>query len=137
MGGGRLTLLLDTHVLLWWLRDEPGLTPQQVQALDRAEAAGDALALSAISLWEIAKLADAARIQLTHSLDGFLEALEHHSRLRVLPLSARVALESTRLAPRFHRDPADQIIAATARVHGLRLVTADGRIRASGVVSVV
>lgn len=57
--------------------------------------------------------------------------------MRLLELTPRIALESTRLGSSFHTDPADQVIAATARVHGLKLVTADTRIRESRVVAVV
>jgi PIN domain nuclease of toxin-antitoxin system len=63
--------------------------------------------------------------------------LETHPQIELFALTPQIALESTRLGPKFHTDPADQIIAATARVHGLRLVTADHRIRKSGVVAVV
>jgi PIN domain nuclease of toxin-antitoxin system len=71
------------------------------------------------------------------SPDTFMDELDRSPRLAILPITPRVALESTRLGPAFHRDPADQLIAATARVHGLRLVTADERTRRSGVVAVV
>lgn len=137
MGIGPVTLLLDTHVLLWWILDAPGLAPAQVEAIERAEAAVRRLTISAISLWEIAKLVERGRLDLEISIDVLFEEIEDHPSVSVLPLTSRVALESTRLGPGFPRDPADQIIAATARVHGLRLVTADERIRRSAVVSVV
>jgi len=130
-------LLLDTHVLIWWLSDEEKLTASQVAALAASSEAGEPLGLASISLWEVAKLVELGRITLPVTVDDFLEGIEAHPGVRVLPLGARVALESTRLGPRFHRDPADQIIAATARTHGLLLVTADRRIRDAHVVSVV
>ena len=132
-----MNLLLDTHVLLWWLGEGRGLSEAQADALNRAEARGEVLGLSAITLWEIAKLIERGRIRLHVAVDDLLLNLETHRRLQILPLSARVALESTRLGSRFHADPADQLIVATARVHGLRLLTADQRIRDSGVVSIV
>ena len=67
------------------------------------------------------------------SVDVLLSEIENHPRFEVLPITARIALESTRLGPSFHRDPADQLIAAPCRVHGLTLLTADERIRASAV----
>ena len=70
-------------------------------------------------------------------MDQLFRDVETHPQIDLYPLTPRIALESTRLGPKFHADPADQIIAATARVHGLRLVTADHRIRTSGVVAVV
>ena len=61
---------------------------------------------------------------------------EEHPAVQPLPFDL-IALESTRLGPGFHRDPADQIIAATARVHGLRLLTSDQRIIQSKLVPVI
>ena len=132
-----MKLLLDTHILLWWLTGEGPLQPSQVAALETAEAHDEQLGIAAITLWEIAKLCEHGRIVLSTTPDALLEHIEAHTRITVLPLDGRIALESTRLGPRFHRDPADQLIAATARVHGLRLVTADQRIRTSGTVTVV
>ena len=137
MGSLEVTLLADTHVLLWWLADGQGLSRAQIEALERSDRAGDRVGIAAITLWEIAMLTARNRIRLTQSVDGFLDALEANPRLAVLPLSARAALESTRLGSDFHRDPADQLIVATARLHGLRVVTADRRIRNSNLVSVV
>ena len=137
MGSRALTLLLDTHVLLWWLLDRGDLSPRQVQTLAHEEASGAALAISAMTLWEIAKLVERGRVDLQQSPDAFMDELERSPRLAILPITPRIALESTRLGPAFHRDPADQLIVATARVHGLGLVTADERIRRSGVVALI
>jgi PIN domain nuclease of toxin-antitoxin system len=136
VGGVALTLLLDTHILLWWLVDGH-LSIAQAAALERAIGAGEPVAIAAITLWESAKLAERGRIKLTKTIDAVLEELEAHPSLEILPLTSRIALESTRLGPRMSSDPADQIIVATARVHGLRLVTADTHIRESGCVSIV
>lgn len=137
MGERPLKLLVDTHILLWRLTDDVSLSQEQANALDRAAASSEPVGLAAISLWEIAMLAARGRIELRGSPDALLEELENHPDWVILPLTSRIALESTRLGPSFHRDPADQIIAATARVHGFRLLTADDRVRASGVVSVL
>ncbi len=132
-----MTLLLDTHALLWWLADAGDLSQGQVQALEQAESRGEAIGIAAISLWEIAKLVERGRLRLAQSVDVVLTEIEEHRGLYVLPLTARIALESTRLGPRVPSDPADQLIVATARVHALRLVTADERIRRAGAVSVL
>jgi PIN domain nuclease of toxin-antitoxin system len=137
VGERALTLLLDTHVLLWWLLDGEGLSPSQIEALERSAVDGDLFGMSAMSLWEIAKLVERGRVELHQSPDAFMDDLDRNPQLTILPITPRIALESTRLGPTFHRDPADQLIAATARVHGLRLVTADERIRSSGAVAVV
>lgn len=131
-----MRLLLDTHILIWWQLDRPELTAKYRAILENAEAEQEKFCLSVISLWEIAKLESSKRIQVLGSIDTWLEELESHSLIEILPLNSRIILESTRLGDRFHKDPADQLIAATARCHGLKLVTADERIRSSGVVAI-
>lgn len=132
-----MSLLLDTHVLVWWLLGQSELSAAQVDALESAERIGEPLGLAAITLWELAKLFEKGRLQLRGSADSLLEELERDPRFAIIPLSARIALESTRLGPSFHRDPADQMIVATARVAGHQLVTSDDRIRRSGVVTTI
>ena len=130
-----MTLLADTHVVLWWWMDDPALPTVFADTLQTAAARSSVVGVSAITLWEIATLHARGRIRLTGAVDALLEDIERHPAVDVLPLTARVALDSQRLGPSFPRDPADRIIAATARCHGLRLMTADERIRDSGVVA--
>lgn len=137
MGRRSLTLLLDTHVLLWWLLDEDSLSRAQSEALERVEANGQGFGVSAITFWEIAKLVECHKLELQSSVDALFAELEANPLLRSLPLTPRIALESTRLGSGFPRDPADQLIVATARVHGLQLVTADTMIRRARVVPVI
>jgi PIN domain nuclease of toxin-antitoxin system len=132
-----LTLAFDTHTLVWWLTGHDRLTATQAAALERAEARGDRIGVPAICFWEIAKLIERGRLELDVAADEVFDDIEEHPTIRVLELSPRIALESTRLGPGFHGDPADQLIAATARVHGLKLVTSDERIRSSRVVGIV
>jgi PIN domain nuclease of toxin-antitoxin system len=132
-----VTLLLDTHALLWWM-DPPGrLSTEQQRVISDAQTDGEILAIAAVTLWEIAKLVASRRLSFAESIETLVLRFEHHPELRILPLDGRVAIESTQLGDAFPKDPADQLIAATARVHGLRLVTADEHIRRSGVVPVV
>jgi PIN domain nuclease of toxin-antitoxin system len=128
--------LLDTHVVIWWLMGDRKLSKEHTRLLERSERSGVPVGLSAMSLWEIAKLAERGRLELTQSVDDSLEQLEASEHFAILPLTARVAIESTRLGARFHSDPIDQVIAATARCHGLTLLTADERIIESGVVAI-
>jgi len=128
--------LLDTHVVIWWLTDDRKLSKAHAKLLEKSERSGTAVGLSAMSLWEIAKLVERGRLELTQSVDDSLEQLEASAFVTILPLTARVAIESTRLGARFHADPIDQVIAATARCHGLTLLTVDERIIESGVVAV-
>lgn len=128
--------LLDTHVLLFWYLDDRALAKRYRRLLAELERKGDTVALSAITLWELAKLAERGRIQLAQAIDESLEQVEGNPTLEVLPITGRIAAESTRLGADFPRDPADQLIAATARCHGLILLTQDERIRDSRVVAV-
>ncbi len=128
------TLLLDTHILLWWYLDDTHITPTIARKITEAERTGG-LGISAITLWEIAKLVQHERFQPEFSLDDWFAELEADPGVTIYPLSARAILESTRLGSKFHKDPADQIIVATARCYGIPLLTIDTQIRKSGLVS--
>jgi PIN domain nuclease of toxin-antitoxin system len=93
------------------------------------------MALSAISLLEIAVLAGQGKVRLKASLDEFFEDLQANPVFTVLPLTYEVALEAALLGNL--RDPADRAIVATARAHRLTLVTSDHRIIESKLVPVV
>lgn len=128
--------LLDTHILIWWCLDLQNLSQKYRDLLNESENVGEPFGLSIISLWEISKLVSSKKFLIHFSLDEWFCELEEHSKLAILPLSSHIILESTRLGTAFHKDPADQLIAATARCHGLRLLTADEKIIESGVVSI-
>jgi PIN domain nuclease of toxin-antitoxin system len=93
------------------------------------------VAISAISLLEIAVLASGGRTGLKVPLDEFFQDLNSKPFFRILPLTYEVALDVALLGAL--RDPADRAIAATARVHRLRLVTSDQRIIESKLVQVI
>lgn len=128
--------VLDTHILVWWRSDPSLLSRSQVRLLTEIETSHGDLVVSAISLWELAKLAKARRIASEGPSDLWLEEIEKHPMIRVEPLTARILATSVALE-NFHRDPADENIAATARCLGLPLITSDARIREwGGVVTV-
>jgi len=120
-------IILDTHVWIWWLNGSSSL-PKNYLAFIQAELP-NGLAVSAISCWEVAKLVELGRLNLTIPVDQWL-ALAVRPPVQLMPLSPEVAVESTQLPSLFHRDPADQIIVATARLLDCPLVTADANIRA-------
>lgn len=120
-------MLLDTHIWVWWVHDDPQLPVAYRSLLTTEEPNG--LSVSAISCWEVAMLAARGRLQLPlPSTEWLQQALTSHG-ISLLPLSPAIAVESAMLPGSFHRDPADQIIVATARVHDVPLVTLDARIR--------
>ncbi|HLK21020.1 MAG TPA: type II toxin-antitoxin system VapC family toxin [Bryobacteraceae bacterium] len=133
-----MRLLVDTHVLIWWLHDLPDRLDERQRGALRDAAKGKApLSLSAISLWETAMMVERRRVSIAKTLDQLLSQIEAHPLLAILPLTATIAAESVRLGEDFHKDPADRIIVATARCHGLTLVTADERIRKWGKVNII
>lgn len=128
-------LLLDTHILIRWLVDAKRLSRTQLRTLESAIQRGEPVALSAVSLLEIAVLASGEKPPFRVPLREFLQELNSNPVFRVLPLTTEVALDLASLV--ILRDPADRAIAATARVHRLRLVTSDQRIIESTLVQVV
>jgi PIN domain nuclease of toxin-antitoxin system len=128
-----MTHLLDTHVLLRWVLGDKGLSVDQARAISEASPS-QPLLLSDISLWEIATLVDLGRVRLTLPLGDWLEQATAPPLVRRCPISPAVATEVASLPRSFHRDPADRIIVATARVHGATLLTSDQKIVQAGVV---
>jgi Uncharacterized protein conserved in bacteria len=120
-------ILLDTHVWIWWVQDDPMPGGMRMTIQMRAL---DGLCVSAISCWEVSKLVELGRLQLSKDVDEWLDLALHPSGVSLIPLSPEIAAASTRLPGEFHRDPADQIIVATSRVKDLPLATCDEKIRA-------
>lgn len=131
-----MSLLLDTHILLWWYLDRPELPERYAKLLETAEQNNEDIHVSIMTLWEIAKLVHLGKIEISFSLDQWFQELAQEDGLQILPLSPTIILESNRLGENFHRDPSDQLIAATARCHGLRLMTVDQKIIQSKVVAI-
>lgn len=126
--------LLDTHVLVWWHTASTSLAAAHRRLIEREHARGSQVAVSGISLWEVAQLAKRGRLRAIQPARDWLQVMESDPRLEFLPISAAVAEQAASLGPPFPADPADRIIAATALVHGFTLLTEDDAIRASRVV---
>ena len=118
-------LILDTHTLLWMDRNDSALGPVARQHIESAWRAGS-VAVSAISFWEVAMLAERGRIELPKSADHW-RADWLQAGLVEIPVNGRIALLSCELSD-FHRDPADRFIVATAMVASGPLMTADQKI---------
>ena len=97
------------------------------EAIDEARKNGGGLAISGITLWELATLAGRGRIRLDVSVESFLGEVE--ARFTVLPITGRACVRALSLPAAYPKDPADRIVAATALVEGLPLLTADREIR--------
>jgi PIN domain nuclease of toxin-antitoxin system len=117
--------LIDTHIWIWWVSNPDRLQRSHREILNGPSVS---LALSVISCWELATLAEYGRIQLDRPVEQWISAALALPNLDLLPLTSEIAVASTQLPGPFHRDPADQIIVATARVHKIPLLTEDARI---------
>lgn len=123
-------ILADTHTLMWLTDDQDQLSSEALKVLTASRS--DGIAISSISLWEIAMLVKKRRVELAQPLRVYIRNIE--TAFVVLAINARVAERSMEFTPTYPRDPADRIIGATALVHGLTLVTRDEPIRHSGEV---
>ena len=128
-------ILLDTHVVVWLAFDQEQISKKARNAIDNARKNADGLAISDITLLELATLASKGRIRLDISLESFLQEVE--ARFIVLPISGRACARITGLPASYPKDPADRIIGATALVEGLHLLTADREIRRSRTVQTI
>ena len=116
-------IVLDTHIWVWWVDENPQLSERHTHLIQDNEQ--DGLGVSAVSCWEVAKLVELGRLQLECSIEEWMDQAIAYPGIELLPLTPQIAIESTKLPGNFHRDPADQIIVATARVHDLSLLTVD------------
>ena len=119
-------ILLDTHIWVWLVGQAPELTPRLRQLIQQHET--DGLGVSVISCWEIAKLVEKGRLKLQQPVGEWIAAALSHPHITLFSLTPEIAVESTQLPPSFHADPSDQLIVATARIHGIPLLTVDAKI---------
>ena len=123
-------IVLDTHVLIWWVNGNAQLSPRARKAIER-ELEGEAqVMVSAISAWEIAMLVAKGRLALTMDIDDWLTTVTSIEGVSFAAVDPYVAVQSVRLPGEFHPDPADRLIVALARHYSAPLVTADAKIHA-------
>ncbi len=120
-------ILLDTHIWIWWVHGDKRLSKDYVKLLQTHEKQG--LGISVMSCWEVAKLVEYQRLELPCSVNDWMSQSLAYPNIQLLNLTPEIAIESTQLPQPFHRDPADQIIVATARIYDCPLVTVDEKIR--------
>jgi PIN domain nuclease of toxin-antitoxin system len=126
-------ILLDTHVVLRWVGEPGKLSRDQRRAVEAAVARYETIAISAVSLLEIAGLEKSRRLRV--DVGEVFSFLQSSPIFQIVPVTFEIAIEIPRL--RALRDPADCAIVATALVHRLQLVTSDQRIIDSKLVGVV
>ena len=121
-------ILLDTHIWIWWVTQDARLPAAARELIVDHEA--DGLGVSIISCWEVAKKVEVGKLVLDRGTREWVAGALNHRGISLIGLTPDVVVESTRLPGPFHRDPADQMIVATARVLGIPLLTHDARILA-------
>lgn len=130
IGDEERALLLDTHVWVWYVENEAKRFSRRIEPLVEGAVHRGDVVVSAISVWEIAVLEAARRLELSVDIRAWVGRALAFPGVRLKTLSPSIAIESTRLPGPLHRDPADRILIATARLLGAALVTCDERILA-------
>ena len=128
-------ILLDTHVVIWLAFHPEKLSSHATSTVQNARDGHDGLAISAVTLYEIALLSKKGRIDLRTSVESFLDEIE--TQFIVKPITGRICTETTRLPDAYPKDPMDRLIGATAIAEGLALITADATIRKSKALATV
>jgi PIN domain nuclease of toxin-antitoxin system len=128
-------ILVDTHIVLWLALEPKQLSRDALKVLTESRQRLDGIAIADISLWEIAMAVSRGKVKLETPLSAFLRSVEE--TYRIFPMTGEIAERGMRFSQVYPRDPADRMIGATALVHGLKLVTRDEVIHASGEVPVI
>jgi PIN domain nuclease of toxin-antitoxin system len=133
VGVGSL-ILLDTHALVWAVTDSKKLSRSAASALRRARATGG-IAISAITIWEIASLLARGRVRAFGTLEASIQMFL--DGIAVRPVTPEICALGAQFPDDYSHDPADRIIGGTARAEGLTLITHDERIRKSPLIRTV
>ena len=127
-------ILLDTHVVVW-LAVEPAKLSKSAKGAIRSARTQGGLAVAAITLLELAWLAENGRIATKLSVESFVRQCV--SKMIVLPITPEIAARAVSFPDPYPKDPQDRLIGATALVEGIQLVTHDGLIKKSGMIPVI
>jgi PIN domain nuclease of toxin-antitoxin system len=128
-------ILLDTHVAIWLLLDSDRLSSSAAKAIQECNSSKLPPAISSVSFYEIARALHRGRIQTLLTPDEFLRRLQ--TFVRAIAPTASMSVMAAQFPPGFPSDPMDRLIAATAIVEGLPLITADRNIRRSRLVKTI
>ena len=120
-----MTVLLDTHVLLWWVHDDPRLSKRVLTLLEDEEVE---VVVSVASLWEIALKITAGRFDLKPELLATVLEQVGQARIRALPVQRDHVLSTVGL-PKHHVDPFDRLLVAQAQIERTPILTSDPLIR--------
>jgi PIN domain nuclease of toxin-antitoxin system len=116
-------ILLDTHAWWWSLTEPENLSKIAIKTIRQTKS--DQRMIASISIWEFAMMTAKKKIRLKISVAKWLSQALQETGLGVIEISPQIAIDACNLPGNFHKDPADRLIVATARVNNLRLVTKD------------
>jgi PIN domain nuclease of toxin-antitoxin system len=119
-------ILLDTHVWWWALNEPKKLSNKAIKVIRKTLPSQRAIA--SISMWEFAMMVSTGRVEIRIPPDQWLDQAINKTGLEVFDLSPKIAAESCNLPGEFHKDPADRIIVAIARINDITLITKDKKI---------
>jgi len=119
-------ILLDTHIWVWLVTESDDLSLSQRQSIEGQVEGG--LGVSVFSCWEVAKLVEREKLTFSLPISEWIDRALSYPGVSLLDLTTAIAIESTQLPGTFHRDPADQILVATARVWQIPIATRDAYI---------
>ncbi len=132
--GVRILILIDTHALVWAVDDSKKLSRAAASAIRRARHDGG-IAISAITVWEIASLLARGRVRAYGALEASIRIFLEDVAVR--PITPEICALGALFPDDYSHDPADRIIGGTARAEGLALITHDERIRSSPLIRTV
>jgi PIN domain nuclease of toxin-antitoxin system len=121
-------IVIDTHILVWWVSGDKSLSKSALKAINETLASDSEVIVSSISAWEISMLIEKGRLVLSMDVESWLDEVSQIDGVRFMPIDNEIGVKSTVLPGEFHKDPADRMIVATARKLAVALVTADDKI---------
>jgi len=131
-----IVAVADTHTAIWYLFSDPRLSKAASAFIDQTVAAGDHIGVSAISLAEMVYLVEKSRIPANALKDLHTEISDPKSVLQHMPLDEAVAMKMPEVSRQDIPDLPDRVIAATAQLHGIPLLSRDARIRSSTITTI-
>jgi PIN domain nuclease of toxin-antitoxin system len=128
LGDYEEVILLDTHLVIWMASDPKQLSRNASDAIRKARVEGG-IAISAMTLWELAWLMTNRRLDISGTAEAFLEEIA--TRVIVLPITPKIAVLASQFPASYPGDPCDRLIGATAMAEGVAVVTKDRNMRSA------